>query len=130
MRPLGAVWARARADKARDRHDRKCLEGSLNMTRGHTDTRSNTGTPRHNQSRESGGGPGDGGVGHLLAGPYSGELWGTPTHSSIDRSTGRTMSHPRFVIRALKKKSDSTGLRAGRMQDLADLQHSCMMHEN
>eukprot|EP00962_Isochrysis_galbana_P022562 scaffold6748_cov122-Isochrysis_galbana.AAC.3 len=34
MRPLGAVWARA--DKARDRHDRKCLEGSLNMTRGHT----------------------------------------------------------------------------------------------
>eukprot|EP00962_Isochrysis_galbana_P046339 scaffold18623_cov144-Isochrysis_galbana.AAC.1 len=29
--------------------------------------------------RESGGGPGDGGVGHLLAGPYSGELWGTPT---------------------------------------------------
>eukprot|EP00962_Isochrysis_galbana_P049704 scaffold21206_cov112-Isochrysis_galbana.AAC.1 len=24
------------------------------------------------QSRESGGGPGDGGVGHLLAGPYSG----------------------------------------------------------
>eukprot|EP00962_Isochrysis_galbana_P009684 scaffold2702_cov116-Isochrysis_galbana.AAC.1 len=36
MRPLGAV--RARADKAHDRHDRKCLEGSLNMTmtRGHT----------------------------------------------------------------------------------------------
>eukprot|EP00962_Isochrysis_galbana_P006194 scaffold1678_cov110-Isochrysis_galbana.AAC.1 len=34
MRPLGAVWARA--DKARDRHGRKCLEGSLNMTRGHT----------------------------------------------------------------------------------------------
>eukprot|EP00962_Isochrysis_galbana_P032269 scaffold10576_cov115-Isochrysis_galbana.AAC.4 len=36
-------------------------------------------TPRYNQSRESGGGPGDGGVGNLLAGPYSGELWGTPT---------------------------------------------------
>eukprot|EP00962_Isochrysis_galbana_P004379 scaffold1209_cov141-Isochrysis_galbana.AAC.2 len=34
MRPLGAV--RARADEAHDRHDRKCLEGSLNMTRGHT----------------------------------------------------------------------------------------------
>eukprot|EP00962_Isochrysis_galbana_P008424 scaffold2319_cov105-Isochrysis_galbana.AAC.2 len=29
MRPLGAV--RARADKAHDRHDRKCLEGSLNF---------------------------------------------------------------------------------------------------
>eukprot|EP00962_Isochrysis_galbana_P046911 scaffold18999_cov161-Isochrysis_galbana.AAC.1 len=68
MRPLGAV--RARADKAHDRHDRKCLEGSLNMTRGHTIK--HTGTPRYNQSRESGGGPGDGGVGHLLAGPYSG----------------------------------------------------------
>eukprot|EP00962_Isochrysis_galbana_P004166 scaffold1151_cov126-Isochrysis_galbana.AAC.17 len=33
--------------------------------------------------RESGGGPGDGGVGHLLAGPYSGELWGTPTERSL-----------------------------------------------
>eukprot|EP00962_Isochrysis_galbana_P061207 scaffold36298_cov122-Isochrysis_galbana.AAC.10 len=38
-------------------------------------------------SVESGGGPGDGGVGHLLAGPYSGELWGTPTSSSFDMLT-------------------------------------------
>eukprot|EP00962_Isochrysis_galbana_P018434 scaffold5316_cov105-Isochrysis_galbana.AAC.7 len=40
MRPSGAV--RARADKARDRLDRKCLEGSLNMTRGHTIKRRHT----------------------------------------------------------------------------------------
>eukprot|EP00962_Isochrysis_galbana_P053937 scaffold25482_cov165-Isochrysis_galbana.AAC.2 len=40
------------------------------MTRGHTIKHRHTAA--HNQSRESGGGPGDGGVGHLLAGPYSG----------------------------------------------------------
>eukprot|EP00962_Isochrysis_galbana_P036295 scaffold12522_cov146-Isochrysis_galbana.AAC.2 len=47
MRPSGAV--RARADKAHDRHDRKCLEGSLNMTRGHTrsQTQAHRVTPRY-----------------------------------------------------------------------------------
>eukprot|EP00962_Isochrysis_galbana_P030096 scaffold9728_cov132-Isochrysis_galbana.AAC.3 len=48
MRPLGAV--RARADKARDRHDRKCLEGSLNMTGGHTIKHRHMSHPRFSPS--------------------------------------------------------------------------------
>eukprot|EP00962_Isochrysis_galbana_P019242 scaffold5603_cov125-Isochrysis_galbana.AAC.2 len=76
----GAGAGRQGARPPRSQVSRRILKydkGTHNQTQAHRGI-INQGNPAV-MGRESGGGPGDGGVGHLLAGPYSGELSVTQT---------------------------------------------------